>query len=472
MQNSDYENQLFDESFYGPGRHEEPEAFGVEGEHSLFSDTEETKLTAEMLEVTNEAELQQFLQRLVAGGAGEAKRLPVFRYLEPLLRQVAVQTLPSVFQNAQGASLGTRNATAGSLADAAGGLFGLELEGLSREDQEFEAARQFVRFGTATVRHGRRLPASIPPRAAARRAFHAAARRYAPGLHRGFGMRRPGYRGEPTTDAASPFPIAVTCDCHCGSPAAEESSAAGQAAPSPLPDSQPANSTDSKTLTSEEIHMHDLDRTTMEVTDETEAFESEEFQEFEGSGDGLFNEDEEAEMAAGLLEINDEAELDQFIGSFLKKARSYLGGALKSPLLGPLGGYLKGAIKKALPIAGGALGNLVAPGVGGALGSQLASKGSSMLGFEMEGIATEDQEFEVAKQIVRMAATAAQEAAQSPAATVDPQGAAKTAMISAARAHLPGLLEGQAKSKGGGCHCHRPGGRWYRRGQQIILVGA
>ena len=124
----------------------------------------------------------------------------------------------------------------------------------------------------------------------------------------------------------------------------------------------------------------------------------------------------ESELAANLLEITDEQELDQFIGSLLKKARRVVGGALKSPLLRPLGGFIKGAIKKALPIAGGALGNLVAPGIGGQIGSQLASGAGGLLGLEFEGVAPEDQEFEVAKHLVRMAGSAVQNAAQTPAA--------------------------------------------------------
>jgi len=215
--------------------------------------------------------------------------------------------------------------------------------------------------------------------------------------------------------------------------------------------------------------MHDLDRTTMEITDEADNFEVEETQEYGGQGESSFSEDEVEELAANLLEIADEQELDQFIGGLLRKAKRFVGGALQSPLLRPLGGFLKGAIKKALPIAGGALGNLVAPGIGGQIGSRLASGAGSLLGLEFEGLAPEDQEFEVAKRLVQMAGTAVQNAAQTPAAS-NPQAAAKSAVIAAARAHVPGLLQPQAPT--GTAPGRRPrSGRWYRRGGRIVLVG-
>lgn len=211
--------------------------------------------------------------------------------------------------------------------------------------------------------------------------------------------------------------------------------------------------------------MHDLDRTTMEVSDEAANFEFETHDEYRESP---FSEEEESELAAELLEINSEGELDQFIGNLLKKARSVVGGALKSPLLKPLGGFIKGAIKKALPMAGGALGNMIVPGIGGQIGSRLASGAGNLLGLELEHAAPEDQEFEVAKHLVRMAGTAVQNAAQSPGA-LNPQSAAKSAIVSAAQAHVPGLLQPQRGMNGAGRRAHS--GRWYRRGGKIVLTG-
>jgi hypothetical protein len=307
----------------------------------------------------------------------------------------------------------------------------------------------------------------------------------------------------PDYQPAPPIPIAVTCHC-CGAPqpaaapadttdtapADTTDTAVGDGA-NPLPDQEPANSTEPQPQTSKEIDMHDLDRTTMEITDEADSFEFQETQdEYGGQGESAFTQDEVEELAANLLEITDEQELDQFIGGLLKKAKRLVGGALKSPLLQPLGGFLKGAIKKALPIAGGALGNLVVPGIGGQIGSRLASGAGSLLGLEFEGLAPEDQEFEVAKRLVQTIGTAVQTAAQSPTAATDPQSAAKSAVIAAARAHLPGLLEGRSRGRLRGRSQHwsqgtsdgdsdsdsdgegARSGRWYRRNGKIILVGA
>ena len=109
---------------------------------------------------------------------------------------------------------------------------------------------------------------------------------------------------------------------------------------------------------------------------------------------------------------------------------------------------------------------MVVPGLGGQIGSRLASGAGSLLGLEYEGLAPEDQEFEVAKRLVQMAGAAVQNAAQNPAAA-DPQAAAKSALIAAAKDHVPGLLQPSPPAAG-----RRPrSGRWYRRGGRIVLVG-
>src|SRR4029077_13938322 len=70
------------------------------------------------------------------------------------------------------------------LAQQAGSLLGLELEGLSPQDQEFEAARQFVRFASAATKHAAAAPRNVAPQTAARAAAVAAAQHHAPGLAR------------------------------------------------------------------------------------------------------------------------------------------------------------------------------------------------------------------------------------------------------------------------------------------------
>jgi hypothetical protein len=214
--------------------------------------------------------------------------------------------------------------------------------------------------------------------------------------------------------------------------------------------------------------MHDLNRTTLEVGNDANEFEFAD--EFEyGQQESPFNEVEEDELAAQLLEITDEAELDQFLGGLIKKVSKAARSVIKSPLGRHLGGLLKGAIKKALPIAGGAIGNAIAPGAGGAIGSKLASSAGQIFGLELESMGEEEQEFEVARRLVRLAGMAVQNAAQDEVGATDPQAAAKAAVVAAAKTHAPGLISPPQGSTG--TRRGRSSGRWYRHGGKIILVG-
>lgn len=211
------------------------------------------------------------------------------------------------------------------------------------------------------------------------------------------------------------------------------------------------------------------------------AMEPLEFDEFEFADEGEvyggmaaespFNEIEEMELAAELLSISNEAELDQFLGGLLKSAWRGLrkdGGKI----LRPLGAVLKPIAKKALPIVGGALGSFIPiPGVGTAVGTALGSAVSKALETELEGMNDEGRKFEKARRFVRLAGTAAQKAAQLPAAS-EPHAAVKTAVLAAAHRHVPGLFKANKQSTG----AHQRGsrqrsGRWWRRGQTIIVDG-
>ena len=206
--------------------------------------------------------------------------------------------------------------------------------------------------------------------------------------------------------------------------------------------------------------------------------------EFEGAEEfqqeSPLEEVEEMELAAELLEVSDEQELDQFLGKLIGKVAGAAkglagaaGGFLRSPAGKALGGLLKGAAKKALPIVGKAVGSYFGGSAGGAAGGKLATAAGRMFGLELEGLSGEDQEFEVARQFVRLASSATQKAAQSGSRT--PQ-AARGALASAARQHAPGLLSpsrlgggGISSTYGGG---HARSGRWIRRGRKLIVLGA
>jgi hypothetical protein len=223
--------------------------------------------------------------------------------------------------------------------------------------------------------------------------------------------------------------------------------------------------------------MHDVDRTQLEAGDSGEfELDSGEF-EFENGyevssgfeGEGSLDEMEEMELAAEFLEVQDEYELDQFIGKLISRVAKGAGKFFKSPLGKKLGGFLKGAAKKLLPVAGKALGGAFGGPVGAAIGGKLAAGASDLLGLELEGLSPEDREFEVARQYVRFATAAVAKAAAAPPSQ-PPDVVAKSAVAGAANDHAPGLVRprpGGPVRYGAG----RRTGRWIRRGNRIVLLG-
>jgi hypothetical protein len=180
------------------------------------------------------------------------------------------------------------------------------------------------------------------------------------------------------------------------------------------------------------------------------------------TGEGPFSEAEEMELAAELLGVSNEAELDQFLGNVFRRAVSGLGAVIRSPVGQVLGGTLKNIARQALPVAGAALGNLIVPGAGGLVGGKLASAAGRMFGLELEGLSPEDQEFEVARRYVRLAGEAARQAAMAPP-QAPPQAVVQRAIAAAAQQYAPGLVAGG-----------RPGRRsgvWRRMGRTIVLYG-
>jgi hypothetical protein len=214
--------------------------------------------------------------------------------------------------------------------------------------------------------------------------------------------------------------------------------------------------------------MSNFDRMQPEMGFET--FESEQF-EFSGYGEtgSPFNEAEEMELAAELLGVSSEAEMDQFLGNLFRRAAQTVGGFIKSPTGQALGGILKGAARQALPIVGQAVGTYFGGPAGGAAGGKIASTAGRIFGLELEGLSQEDQEFETAKQFVRLAGAAATNAATAPPST-PPAAVAKQAVMAAAKQFAPGLLRpglnGSPLTPGRG-----RSGRWFRRGNTIILQG-
>lgn len=212
--------------------------------------------------------------------------------------------------------------------------------------------------------------------------------------------------------------------------------------------------------------MHDIDRSWNELgqgemdSGEMEfGFGETEFDEMSSP----FSEMQEMDLASELLSISSEEELNYFLGNLIKKAGKAVGKFVSSPTGKALGGILKQAAKKALPVVGSAIGGYFGGSSGANIGGKLASSAGKAFGLEMEGMDQEDQEFETARRFVKMSGAAVSKAVQSPG--IDP----RQAVSQAAQRYLPGLSgrgNGQQQYPGGG-----RSGRWYRRGKKIILVG-
>jgi hypothetical protein len=147
------------------------------------SETEELELATELLGVSNDAELNQFLGSLISKAAGVAKgfaRSAAGQQIGGLLKDAARKALPGIGE-AIGERLGGEKwkKFGGEAAQKLGKVFGLELEGLSNEDSEFEVARQYVRFARDAI--GQVARPNVTARDA-RVAYMAAARNFAPGL--------------------------------------------------------------------------------------------------------------------------------------------------------------------------------------------------------------------------------------------------------------------------------------------------
>lgn len=172
------------------------ETFGESYGETVLTEADETELASELLEVTNEAELDRFLGKLLSRAAravGSAARSPIGQAVGGVLKGVAKKALPLAGGALGGAIGGPLGAQIGSgLASAAGGALGLEGETLEQEDREFEGAKQFVRLGADTVKQAAVAPPAADPRAVAQNAAIAAANKHAPGLIGGAARATPG----------------------------------------------------------------------------------------------------------------------------------------------------------------------------------------------------------------------------------------------------------------------------------------
>src|SRR5262249_5853290 len=142
------------------------------------------------------------------------------------------------------------------------------------------------------------------------------------------------------------------------------------------------------------------------------------------TGASPLQEGEVMELAADLLGASNEAEVTQTLVNAVSSGAEAVNRPVQPPTGQALVAAIKPVAKAALPVAG-------APGAGKAAGREL--------GLELEGLSQEDAEFEVAKQVVRLASTAGAIASDAPP-HVPPAEAAHTALVEAAKAHAPGIV--------------------------------
>jgi len=215
--------------------------------------------------------------------------------------------------------------------------------------------------------------------------------------------------------------------------------------------------------------MHDIDRTQI-------SYAGDRGNDGMNSPSSPLSEAEEMELASRLMELESEDEFENFLGDIISGVASAAGGLISPSVGNALGGLVKGAAKKLLPIAGSALGGYFGGPLGASLGGKLASSVS-----EME---SEEMEWEAAKDFVKFAAEAAQNAALAPQGQ-DPRAVAHQATVDAAQKHAPELLDtapgphafseplapAHRAHSGCGCHRHHHSGHWVRRGHEIVLFG-
>lgn len=197
-----------------------------------------------------------------------------------------------------------------------------------------------------------------------------------------------------------------------------------------------------------------------EYSDENEG---EAYAESEGQeNDSMIAEADQLELAAELLEAEQEDEIDGVLHEVMAQVSESFGRELSEEETATLGGYLKGVALELLPQF--------------SQESDAASSGRRM-GMELEGLSLEDQQFEVSKGVVTLAQQATQAHLQNRPLVPDPV-AAKQAVKNVVMSQVMGGTSPAPASAPAprpsrhGCQCARSGapvmdrlaagGRWER----------
>jgi hypothetical protein len=182
---------------------------------------------------------------------------------------------------------------------------------------------------------------------------------------------------------------------------------------------------------------------------------------------------EELELAAELLELTSEAELEQFLGDLIERGRKAVGTQIKS---GAPGEHVAAGVKYGAPalvvkamLAHPTLAQW-APVAGAATGLVSDRLINWLTKEELEMLSVADRELEIARRYLLFAKAALADAAEHP--FDDPEEAAATAFTDAARSHAPWLvpdIEDIFDTWANGSSSMASTGEWLRRGSTIIL---
>jgi hypothetical protein len=388
----------------------------------VSSEEEELDLAFRFLEIGSERDLDRYVEALVdrAARPSHAKLTEtVERDLGGIFKKIAKAILP-VAGGALGMFVGGPPGAAlgGGLASSLGHAFGLELEGLSPEDSEFEIARQFVKFADAAVHNAQGAAPTGDPARQAHEAAVQAGRIHAPGLidiHGGLSVDSPTER--PDRSAESTF--------------------------SPRPNGDGAM----------EGYEHGRNGANRNY----------------GHASRGLSEEEQMGLAAELMEVTNEEEFENFLGDLLSKGVQAVGKLISSPTGQALGGVLKDAAKTLLPVAGTALGTYFGGPLGGQVGGTLGSAAGNL--FEAEAEA-EEREWEAANVFVRVAVDAVNNAADAPQ-HANPHDVARHAVAEAMRRQAPFAPwpDGHEQVPTHEGRSKRHAGSWVRHGRTIVIHG-
>jgi len=186
--------------------------------------------------------------------------------------------------------------------------------------------------------------------------------------------------------------------------------------------------------------------------------------EYESLEGGEISEQEELELAMELLSVQNEYEMEQFLGKLVRGIGRGLKAVGKVALPA-----LKSLAKVALPIAGRALGSFIPiPGVGTMIGGAIGRAAANALELELAGMDPGQADIEKARRIVRTLRSAINELAAT-LGSGPPETVVRSALASAVRRHIPGANVSAISAFAPAAAATAAGGRWWRRGNTIVI---